>query len=101
MPHVSFIASLALTAVILSACQATTSPSLEAEVTTGNVPTLTGPQIEQVLRGNTLHRRGRTAGREWQWAGHFRPDGTMSGRAWWNEGQRVAQGEWSVEGDNF
>ena len=100
MRQAALIAPFILAAGFLSACQAV-GPSLEQEMVDANVPTLTGPEIERTLRGNTLHRHGSTAGRDWQWVGHFRPDGTMTGRAWWNQGERVGEGHWSVEGDSF
>jgi hypothetical protein len=65
------------------------------------VPALTGQEIAQAIEGNTLHRSGHTAGTDWQWAGYYRPDGTMTGRAWWNHGERTSEGRWSIEGDQF
>lgn len=100
MRHASLIALLILVAGLIAGCQ-TSSGSLQPEMAEENVSLMTGAEIEQALKGNTLRRTGSTAGMEWQWAGHYRPDGTMSARAWWNTGERVAEGRWSIEGNRF
>jgi hypothetical protein len=100
MRNALLVAPLVLAAGLMSACQSL-SPSMEEEMAEENVAALTGSEIEETLRGNTLHRTGSRAGVEWQWAGHYRADGTMTGRAWWGSGEQVAEGRWSVEGDRF
>ncbi len=62
---------------------------------------MTKAEIEEALIGNTIYLDGRNQnGRYYQWAAHYSADGTMTGRAWWDGGQRISGGTWEATGDN-
>jgi hypothetical protein len=61
MRHASLIALLILVAGLIAGCQ-TSSGSLQPEMAEENVSLMTGAEIEQALKGNTLRRTGSTAG---------------------------------------
>lgn len=61
-------------------------------------PALSAEGLRGRIVGNTMHRSGTNLGVGWDWAGHYRPDGTMLGRAWWGFGDIDAHGNWRIEG---
>ena len=81
---------------LLAGCQQ--GPSEEQMAKQGKDP-LSGPEIRELMVGNTMYVTGTSSGTPFEWAGMYMEGGSASGRAWWSGGQEEGQGSWRIKGN--
>jgi len=82
--------------LFLAGCGSTPEP-----VSGPSLRTLNATEVRETLVDNSLYRRGREWLPAWEYVGHHRTDGNMTGRVWWSDGEEVVEGVWEVGADDL
>jgi len=80
------------TSVLVFGCTSTSERMAEK-----GIEPMTAAEIRETISGNSLYLKGPY----YEYAGYFKPDGTLIDRVWWNGGEETSTGIWEIKDEGL